>query len=275
MSALAADRRTMRRNNLGQVTRKAGVARLYGGALACYDGDGHVQPASATSGYVLAGVVYAQVDNRTGLAGGADVVLYEDGEFLFGISGSVAQADVGAWAYIVDDQTVTLTAPVVGVRVGRLRGLEYAGLTLVGVWVDIQPGTRSGQLYHVTLTGPLTAAVATTGGSVLSLANPFGERVIVKEVLLDITTKTSGSNRDLNVGVAANGTTSSDTLIDGLAIGTAAGVADNLEEGSLDGGNGRRLRAWGVTEYITATPSASAAGLVGTYYITCLVQTAR
>lgn len=109
----------------------------------------------------------------------------------------------------------------------------------------------------------LTAATGTGGGSVLSLANPEGADLIVTRLVLDITTEATGTPT-VDAGIAANGTTSSDTLLDGLAVGAAAGVFDNTENG---GTNGKGAVKWGASQFLTITPSASAAGLVGNAYI--------
>lgn len=110
----------------------------------------------------------------------------------------------------------------------------------------------------------LTAGTTTTGGDVLSLANPEGVDLIIPSggFVLDITTAATGA-ANADAGIAADGTTTSDTLIDGVDIGSAAGVFDN---GADKGTNGGPVK-WGSSQYITVTPSATAAGLVGYAYI--------
>lgn len=105
----------------------------------------------------------------------------------------------------------------------------------------------------------LTAATGTTAGGVLRLANPEGADVLVTRVVLNVTTKSTGA-ATLDVGIAANGTTSSDTLFDAVDVGTAAGVFDNVDD---QGTNGQSVLKWGSSQYLTATASASVAGLVG------------
>jgi hypothetical protein len=108
----------------------------------------------------------------------------------------------------------------------------------------------------------LTAATVTTGGAVLSLANPEGVDLIVTRLILDITTQSTGA-ATVDAGIAADGTTSSDTLIDGKSV-AAAGVFDNIED---QGTNGKSAVKWGASEYLTITASATLAGLVGNAYI--------
>jgi hypothetical protein len=63
------------------------------------------------------------------------------------------------------------------------------------------------------------------------------------------------------VGIGATATTSNDTLIDGLAVGTAAKTASG---DIAHGTNGLGVRVWGDDEYLTVTGSADSSGLVGT-----------
>ena len=109
----------------------------------------------------------------------------------------------------------------------------------------------------------LTAVTSTAAGGVLSLANPEGEALIVTRLILDITTASTGA-ATVDAGIAANGTTSSDTLIDGLDVNAAAGTFDNTVSG---GTNGKGAKKWGTTQYLTITASATLAGLVGNAYI--------
>lgn len=113
------------------------------------------------------------------------------------------------------------------------------------------------------ITGSITAATTTTGGDAISLANPEGATLFVTEVVLDVTTEATGA-ATMDVGMAANGTTSSDTLLDGVDVGSAAIVANNQKHA---GTNGMGIVKWTSTQYLTATPSATLAGLVGTYHV--------
>ncbi len=109
----------------------------------------------------------------------------------------------------------------------------------------------------------LTPATTTAGGDALSLANPEGVDIIVTRLILDITTEATAA-ATVDAGIAANGTTSADTLLDGLNVGAAAILADNH---SSPGTNGLALIKWGASQYLTITPSATLAGLVGNAYI--------
>lgn len=109
-------------------------------------------------------------------------------------------------------------------------------------------------------------AVDTAGGVVaMRLAHdatlPAGARVAITRVILDVTTKATAACT-LDVGIANDGVTSNDTLLDGVDVGTAAGVFDNIEN---KGTNGKARQTATVGQFVTASKATgAAAGLVGT-----------
>lgn len=109
----------------------------------------------------------------------------------------------------------------------------------------------------------LIAVTGTTAGGVLSLANPEGADIIVTRLVLDITTEATGA-ATVDAGIAANGSTSSDNLIDAGNVGAAVAVLDNVSDG---GTNGKARQKWGSSQYLTITASATLAGMVGNAYI--------
>lgn len=113
----------------------------------------------------------------------------------------------------------------------------------------------------------LTAA--TGAGGLAAIVNPFGVRAIILEAILDVTTKSTGA-ATADVGVAANGTTSSDTIFDGKNIGAAAILASYIVDGVASAGNEVYPQAIGATAYVTATASADPAGIVGTLQVVFL-----
>lgn len=108
----------------------------------------------------------------------------------------------------------------------------------------------------------LTAVTGTTAGGCLSLANPEGVDLIITDFILDITTGSTGA-ATVDAGIAANGTTTSDTLIDGKSVATA-GTFNNVDDA---GTNGLKAVKWASDEYLTITASATLAGMVGNAYI--------
>ena len=123
-------------------------------------------------------------------------------------------------------------------------------------------GNVQAEADEIILQGALTAATDTAVGGVLKLKNDFGIDLIVTDVFIDIKTKAAAS-ATIDMGVDDDGATSSDNLIDGLAVGTAAGLFSNRRNAGTNGG----CAVWKKDEYIVATASGSLASLVGTYTI--------
>lgn len=116
--------------------------------------------------------------------------------------------------------------------------------------------TSNGVIEHAV---DLKAATVTTGGAVAAIANPLGVDLIITNACLDIKTAASAPSNTVDIGVAANGTTSSDTLFDGQAA--SAGLK------AVGGTNGALPRRWGANEVVTATASATLAGMVATLHL--------
>lgn len=135
-----------------------------------------------------------------------------------------------------------------------------AGKAIVGD-VQFKGGSKGVRVGSFTLTGTAT----TTGGAIGSWANPEGQTIIIMSCVANITTKATVGTPGLDLGPAADATTSNDTLIDGKDIGTAAGCFNNTDD---QGTNGKVSQQMTSGQYVTASSSASTAGAVGTCYIT-------
>ena len=107
-----------------------------------------------------------------------------------------------------------------------------------------------------------------SAGGILSWQNPESSAIVVVRIVIDRTTKSTGACT-ADFGTAANGTTSSDDLMDGADVGAAAAVEDNIENKGTNGKARQRLDALGgSTDYITGSKATgAAAGLVGNAYI--------
>ena len=114
------------------------------------------------------------------------------------------------------------------------------------------------------VTGALAAV--DTGGGIFSWQNPESGAILVQHLVLNITTKTAGAC-SIDAGTTAtNGTTSSDTLIDGKDINAATGIFTNDESA---GTNGKPFKRLAAGKWVTGSMVAggATAGLVGTYEI--------
>ncbi|MDI1278066.1 hypothetical protein [Methylobacter sp.] len=137
MTALTASRNTLER--AGEVRGypvKASTA-CYMGGLAVLNA-GYAAPGTTATGLIAIGLFEEDADNSAGAAG-AITVRVKQGVFLFNNSAAgdaIAQADVGADCYIVDDNTVAkTTATGTRSRAGIIAAVETAG-----VWVQLGLG---------------------------------------------------------------------------------------------------------------------------------------
>ena len=113
--------------------------------------------------------------------------------------------------------------------------------------------------------GTLTASDA--AGGVFSAENTYGTNLAVLRVVIQVTTIASDTCT-IDIGTAANATTSAATLIDELDVRTAAGVFDNIDDQGTLGGS---CLKWPSGEFVNASMASGAtAGLVGTYAIYAL-----
>ncbi len=136
MAALSADRNTKKRKGPAEFPVKASI-RIYQGSLVVLDA-GYLAPARTATGLIAAGMAMAHYDNSTGSAGAIKGAA-ECGTFKFGNSSAgdlIAQADVGADCYIVDDQTVAKSSGTgTRSRAGKIMSVDSDG-----VWVKIGVG---------------------------------------------------------------------------------------------------------------------------------------
>lgn len=261
MTALSAARETARMDGELASIGVAAAGVIYKGGLVCAS-SGYLVAGANTAGYKFAGVAYENATGN-GTNGGVASRVWRKGQYLFAIA-SAAVGDEGKRVFISDDATVTYTPGNVFCGVVS----KYEDST--HVWVDIEPACLGKPSHRVALSGSLTAATTTTGGAVLSLLNPFAARAVVIDFVIDVTTKSTGA-ATCDFGIGASASTSYDTLLDGVDVGTAAIIADNIDN---KGSNGVRGLAWASGTYITGTASATLAGMVGTYVVDCYLPTA-
>lgn len=122
---------------------------------------------------------------------------------------------------------------------------------------------------RVTKIAKVALSADSSGGGVFSWANPESTNIIITRVIIDVTTKTSAACT-IDVGTTAtSATTSSDNLLDGVDVGTAVGVFDNIDN---KGSNGKSKQKLAPGKWITASKaSGAAAGLKGYAYIYYIV----
>jgi hypothetical protein len=107
------------------------------------------------------------------------------------------------------------------------------------------------------------AGAAGSSGVFVSTLNPFGVDILIHSAILRITTQSTGA-ATVDIGVAADATTSNDGLIDGLSV-AAAGVFNTAQNGGTNGKNGA---VWGAAQYLNvAEASGNVADLVAALHL--------
>jgi hypothetical protein len=138
MAVLTADTTVEHRGEWGsQSFPVVGSEIIYKGAIVCVDADGYLTAGANTDSLQFAGFAEEQVDNSTGSSGDKDCkVSIPRGDARVKLSGTgFAQTDVGAIAYISDDQTIANSDPGNSVKIGRI--IEYVSSTVH--WVACRP----------------------------------------------------------------------------------------------------------------------------------------
>jgi hypothetical protein len=131
MAALTERRLTKRRDGKRVSHPVAAGAVIHEGALVVLDG-GYAKPAHEASGLYAAGVAGESADNGNG-ANGAEAVVVIRGVFAFASAGDITRAQIGAQAYMVDDQTVSASDN----SGARSAAGKIIDVNEDGVWVEI------------------------------------------------------------------------------------------------------------------------------------------
>lgn len=134
-----------------------------------------------------------------------------------------------------------------------------------GVSDVIANGMRVGSSYRQPSVAVVPLAAVDTAGGLFSWQNPESGAIIIDRVELDVTTAAAGvATADIGT-TATSGTTSTDNLIDGLDVNTAAGVFDNLGNAGTNGKTRQKLAAG---KWVTGSKATGTlAGIVGNAYI--------
>lgn len=130
MTALAANRNTVERANAIFSFPIAASTKIYQGSIVCLNSSGLAVPGSTATTLKVVGRAEHLIDNSAGLASALQVDV-KRGCFRFANGESITLANVGATAYITDDQTVCTTATGKSIA-GIIRDVDADG-----VWVEI------------------------------------------------------------------------------------------------------------------------------------------
>jgi hypothetical protein len=136
MSALATDRNTLQKDGKLRSIPVAASKLIYAGAIVMVNSSGLAVPGVTATGLTPAGVADARADNSAGIASAINVKV-KRGVFCFDNSASadaIAEKDIGATVYVVDDHTVALTSAS---STRSVAGSVYE-VDADGVWVEFK-----------------------------------------------------------------------------------------------------------------------------------------
>jgi hypothetical protein len=112
---------------------------IYGGGLTCVNAAGYALPGADTAGLIFMGVATARADNSSGALGAIKVPLRRRGLVKMTLATAITIANVGDNVFLVDDESVDLTAQVTNhIFCGIIA--EYIDTT--HAMVDIEPAIR-------------------------------------------------------------------------------------------------------------------------------------
>lgn len=138
MAALNADRNTPERDGTFLLLPVAANTVIYAGGLVVLEA-GVAKPGRTATGLLAVGRAEETANNSVGAAGALKIRV-KAGVFQFANSAAadaIATADIGATAYIVDDQTVAKTAGIVANAATRSAAGPIVDIDAAGVWVGV------------------------------------------------------------------------------------------------------------------------------------------
>lgn len=191
-TALGANRNTAERTGEYVSMTVASGSVIYAGAMVCENGSTYAVPAVDSSGYVVIGCAVEKADNTTAYYSSTKTVKVKRGTFRWANGGSFTDANIGDFAYVSDDQTVTTAASATqDVVAGVIIDVDSDG-----VWVDTYAIGGSGAAAFTTVSASGAATLSSTlsvgGASTLAALNATGAANLGST--LKITGAITGSN---------------------------------------------------------------------------------
>lgn len=133
MTALAADRNTLKKAVGLQAYPVAASTLIYGGAMVALNSGGFAVPAADAASLKVVGKAQSRADNAAGANGDIKVLVEAPIRALFAAT-SITQAMVGQRMYVVDDQTFDDQPGTNAIIAGQLE--EFVSTTSGWLWMD-------------------------------------------------------------------------------------------------------------------------------------------
>lgn len=163
MTVLSEDKQIELQDGVEEDFPVADGEKIFAGALACVNAAGYCLEGSDTSGLIFQGIAMSQQDNTDGSNGDLNIVLRRRGLIKCILDTAITQANVGDNVFLVDDQTVDLTANVTH---NIFCGIIAKYIDTTHAWIDIEPAIRQADVATHVADGSAAHA-----GSAISIAD--------------------------------------------------------------------------------------------------------
>ncbi|PKN05523.1 MAG: hypothetical protein CVU74_01265 [Deltaproteobacteria bacterium HGW-Deltaproteobacteria-9] len=156
--ALTADKKTEYKEGVEVPVPVAAATKIFAGAWACVNAAGFLVPGADTAALIFQGISRAYVDNSLGSNGDLTGLVLRRGLVKATLGHAITQANVGDNVFLVDDETVDLTANTTNdIFCGVIA--EYIDST--HAFIDIEPAIRQADVAtHIADTSAAHAASA-------------------------------------------------------------------------------------------------------------------
>lgn len=137
--ALTADKKTEYKEGVEIPFKAAASTKLYAGGFGCVNAAGYAVPGADTAGLIFQGIIREYVDNSAGANGDEDVKMRRRGLVKATMGTAITIANVGDNVFLVDDESVDLTANVTN---NIFCGIIAGYIDTTHAWIDIEPAIR-------------------------------------------------------------------------------------------------------------------------------------
>jgi len=186
MTALRADKQILRQEGNELDFPVAASQTIYAGALVCVNANGYALPGADTANLIFQGIALEQKDNSSGSNGDLDVVLQRRGLIKVILDTAISQANVGDNVFLVDDQTVDLTANVDN---NIFCGIIAQYIDSTHAYIDIEPAIRQADVAtHIADSSAAHAASAISVADSGSIVTATEVEAAIQEIMTGIKT---------------------------------------------------------------------------------------
>jgi hypothetical protein len=183
--SLSADKKTEYKEGVEIPAPVAALTKIFAGAWVCVNAAGYLVPGADTAALIFHGISRQYVDNSLGADGDLTGLVRRRGLIKATLGHAITQANVGDNVFLVDDETVDLTAYTTNdIFCGVIA--EYIDAT--HAYIDIEPAIRQADVAaHI---ADSSGAHAASAISILDAGNNFAAAESTVELALQKLAKT-------------------------------------------------------------------------------------